>query len=194
MAQYPEMKSDEYNQAAEQLQALRQKMQGLQRQLAGKTVSDYTLADLEGNPVQLSELFGDKKDLIVIHNMGRNCPYCTLWADGFNGIRHHLEDRASLVLVSADDSSTAADFAKSRGWSFRVLSSNGGPFSKDMLMESDKGAPWPGISTFCLEDDTNIRRISYAYFGPGDDFCSLWHIFAMLKNGTDGWEPKVAYD
>ena len=34
--------------------------------------------------------------------MGRGCSYCTLWADGFNGLRHHFEDRAAFVVVSPD--------------------------------------------------------------------------------------------
>ena len=40
-----------------------------------------------------------KRDLIVIHNMGASCPYCTLWADGFNGIYDHLADRAAFVAL-----------------------------------------------------------------------------------------------
>ncbi len=45
------------------------------------------------------EMFGDKKQLLLIHNMGQGCRYCTLWADGFNGFLKHLESVMSVVLV-----------------------------------------------------------------------------------------------
>jgi hypothetical protein len=38
----------------------------------------------------------------VIHNMGRSCPQCTLWADGFNGIDPNIADRAAFVIASPD--------------------------------------------------------------------------------------------
>ncbi|HJT09252.1 MAG TPA: DUF899 family protein, partial [Candidatus Nitrosotalea sp.] len=56
-------------------------------------VNDYELLDSENRKVNLSKLFGKKKDLIIVHNMGKTCPYCTMWADGFNGLLPHLEDR-----------------------------------------------------------------------------------------------------
>ncbi|HEY4822831.1 MAG TPA: hypothetical protein VIH83_04000 [Candidatus Bathyarchaeia archaeon] len=48
-------------------------------------VREYVLTDSEGGKAALSTLFGKKDDLILVHNMGRSCPYCTMWADGFNG-------------------------------------------------------------------------------------------------------------
>ena len=39
----------------------------------------------------LLDLFGDRDTLLAIHNMGQGCRYCTLWADGFNGLLPHLE-------------------------------------------------------------------------------------------------------
>ena len=57
----------------------------LKRERDAEPVDDYELSGPAGK-VRLSELFGDKNDLIVVHNMGKSCPYCTLWADGFNGV------------------------------------------------------------------------------------------------------------
>src|SRR5690349_290747 len=62
-----------------------QRLAELKRSMPRERVRDYTLAGWDG-PVALSSLFAGKKDLIVIHNMGKGCRYCTLWADGFNGI------------------------------------------------------------------------------------------------------------
>ena len=82
----------EFNRAQKKLAELR-------RKLPHEAVDDYQLQGPNG-PVSLSALFGEKEDLILVHNMGSGCSYCTLWADNFNGVAHHLQDRAAFVLVS----------------------------------------------------------------------------------------------
>src|SRR5690349_10614506 len=86
-----------------------------------EVVKDYTFASASG-PVKLSELFGEKNELILIHNMGKSCAYCTLWADGFNGFTAHLENRAGFVLVNNDTVEEQTAFANARGWKFKVVS------------------------------------------------------------------------
>src|SRR4051794_7044205 len=88
----------EVEQIEEQIANLYKKMAELRRQIPAEMIRDYELTDWAGNKVAISELFGDKDELIVIHNMGKSCSYCTLWADGFIGITKHLEDRAAFVL------------------------------------------------------------------------------------------------
>ena len=179
--------------AEKQLIKMREKIGNLRRKVTKQKVSDYTLKDPNGIPVKLSSLFGDKDDLIIVHNMGKSCVYCTLWADGFTGFKNHLENRAGFALVSHDRPSVLREFALGRGWNYTYLSNDGGPFSKDMGMQDDKGNPWPGVSTFHREKDGSIKRVSHAFFGPGDDFCSIWHMFDMLKDGPKGWGPKYEY-
>ena len=179
--------------AEKQLMKLREKLGKLRRQATTHKVNDYTLKDPNGNPVKLSSLFGDKDDLIIIHNMGKSCVYCTLWADGFIGFTKHLENRAGFALVSFDRPSVLREFASGRGWNYTYLSNDGGLFAEDMGMTDKKGKPWPGVSTFHRAKDGSITRVSHAYFGPGDDFCSIWHMFDMLKDGQKGWGPKYEY-
>lgn len=76
-------------------------------------VNDYELLDSENQKVKLSKLFGKKNDLIIIHNMSKTCPYCTMWADGFNGLLPHLEDRATFVVSSPDEPAIQKEFANS---------------------------------------------------------------------------------
>src|SRR5262249_50845370 len=64
-------------------------------------VRDYPFENQAG-PVKLSQLFADKRDLFMVHNMGTTCPQCTMWADGFNGFYPHLASRAAVVVVSPD--------------------------------------------------------------------------------------------
>ena len=78
-------------------------------------------------------LFGDKDRLLLIHNMGQGCRYCTLWADGFNGFLPHLESVMSVVLVSKDPPDVQRAFANSRGWRFRLASHGGGDYSYNFV-------------------------------------------------------------
>jgi predicted dithiol-disulfide oxidoreductase (DUF899 family) len=156
-------------------------------------VKDYVLQSWDSGEVKLSELFEDNSELLLIHNMGKRCAYCTMWADGFNGVVDHLENRSAFVLVSPDPPDVQAEFATERGWSFEMVSCAGSTFAKDMGFQGDDGKYWPGVSTFQKSPDGKIYRIAKAYFGPGDDFCSVWHLFDLLPRGANEWEPKFSY-
>jgi predicted dithiol-disulfide oxidoreductase (DUF899 family) len=163
----------------------------LKRQLPGREVSDYTLARPQG-PVRLSDLFATKSDLIVIHNMGKGCRYCTLWADGFNGVWRHLADRAGFVVVSPDPPAVQRAFADARGWTFPIASGHGSTFIEDMGFRGEKG--WkPGATTFQRGTDGKILRVASTPFGPFDPFCPVWHLMALLGDGVNDWEPKYQY-
>ena len=155
-------------------------------------IGEYIFKTPEGE-VSLSDLFGDKRDLLLIHNMGRGCSYCTMWADGLNGMLPHLEDRAAVVLASPNDPQTQRDFAQSRGWRFRMVSTQGSDFNKDMGYEPQPGKVWPGVSAFHKNDDGTIIRTGKDIFGPGDQYNAAWHMFALLRDGANGWEPKFEY-
>ncbi len=184
----------------DQIRALEKEIGGLKKKLAEarrsakpEKVSDYTLAAWDGKRVKLSELFGSKRDLIVIHNMGRKCVYCTLWADGINGLHEHLSDRAAFVVCSPDEPAVQKEFAAGRAWRFRMVSGAGSTFIKDMGFEPKPGEPWPGVSAFHKNDDSTIERTGTANFGPGDDFCAVWPLLDLLAGGPAGWEPKYSY-
>ena len=67
------------------IQALKEQINDLQNQREPELVGDYSFVAKTGESVSLLELFGDKDELIVIHNMGKSCSHCSLWADGFMG-------------------------------------------------------------------------------------------------------------
>jgi predicted dithiol-disulfide oxidoreductase (DUF899 family) len=171
----------------------RKQLNELRKQRSGDEVKDYQLSRKDGSTVSLSELFGDKSDLIIVHNMGQNCAYCTLWADGFNGEWRHFENRAGFALVSADKPTTMKEFTEGRNWGFTCLSGADSDFTKAMGYLDEKGGPLPGISTFKKGPDGKITRVAHSWFGPGDDFCGVWHIFTMLENGAGNWAPKLEY-
>jgi predicted dithiol-disulfide oxidoreductase (DUF899 family) len=182
---------EEIDRLEETLLREQERLAELKRRLPAKPVEDYTLQGWEG-PVRLSELFQGKPDLIVIHNMGKGCAYCTLWADGFNGVVPHLENRAGFAVVSPDIPAAQREFARGRGWRFRMASGEGTTFIQDMGFRGEKS--WmPGVSTFHREPGGAIHRVARAEFGPGDPFCGLWHLLALLKDGAGDWKPRYSY-
>jgi predicted dithiol-disulfide oxidoreductase (DUF899 family) len=183
---------EELGRAEEELGRCQEKIAQLRKQLAQPVVQDYTFTGPDKAQVALSSLFGAKEDLIAIHNMGASCAYCTMWADGFNGLLPHLEDRAAFVVISPDDATTQQRFAQQRDWKFTMVSSNGTTFRADMGYQSGEYV-LPGVSVFHKNADGSITHVSHAPFGPGDAYCSAWHLFDLLPKGSDEWEPKFKY-
>jgi predicted dithiol-disulfide oxidoreductase (DUF899 family) len=173
-----------------EIAALRARMRELRRRAEPEEVADYLLASRDG-PVRLSALFGDNDTLFVIHNMGKSCSHCTMWADGFNGVLAHLESRAAFVVSSPDDPQTQAEFAAGRGWHFRMVSHQGSDFAADMGYRGEEG--WmPGVSVFRKQGD-KILRVSDNPFDQGDDFCAVWHLFDLIPEGAAGWQARFSY-
>jgi predicted dithiol-disulfide oxidoreductase (DUF899 family)/AraC-like DNA-binding protein len=159
-------------------------------------IDDYVFKTTDGADVRLSELFGDKNDLILVHNMGTGCIYCTMWADGFTGLVPHLTDRAAFVVCSPDKPEVQKKFAAKRNWNFRLVSAYDSSFIQDMGFWSDEGAipgPWPGVSTFHRDSQGRIYRVAKSHFSPNDDFCAVWPFLDMLEDGSNGWAPKYTY-
>jgi predicted dithiol-disulfide oxidoreductase (DUF899 family) len=146
-------------------------------------VKDYTLKDRNGNEVKLSEMFGDNKNLILIHNMGKSCSYCTMWADGFKDTYKEIAKKAPFVLVSPDTPEVHKEFAETRGWDYPTYSAAGTDFIFDMgydFIKDGKHNYWPGVSVFEKDDEGKIRRVAKDFFGPGDFYCNIWHFLDLL--------------
>ncbi len=164
---------------------LRKKYIKISAKQAKMDVTDYVLKDTDGKDVKLSEMFGDKDNLILVHNMGKACSYCTLWADGFSGEAYYIEKKAAFVLVSPDTPEVQKDFAASRGWKFRTYSAAGTTFIADMGYYTEAEGYWPGVSVFHKDPEGNITRVSKDYFGPGDFYSAPWHFFDLLPESKE---------
>lgn len=168
----------------------RRQLRELRRMMPEETVTkEYVFRGTGGAETTLTELFGVYDELIVVHNMGRACRYCTLWADGLNGLAPHFISRAAFVVISPDPPEVQRTLAASRGWQFDMWST-GPEFLVDMKMADEKGSPWPGISVFSRRGNGEIVRAGYDYFGPGDDYCAIWHVWDLFPLGIGGWEPR----
>jgi predicted dithiol-disulfide oxidoreductase (DUF899 family) len=183
----------------QEIRALRGELLAMQAATEPQEVDDYTLAGWEG-PVRLSSLFGEKRDLIVIHNMGTGCSSCTMWADGFNGVYDHLASRAAFVVASPNPVDKQKAFAASRGWRFPMVSYEGSRFAEEMGYRQvgadpfdDRLGGWnPGVSVF-RRDGARILRLSDTDFGPGDGFCVVFSLFDLIPDADQAWRPKYSY-
>jgi len=165
-------------------------LQALRKAKPGTEVPNYTFSTLDGETT-LADLFAGRDRLLVIHNMGQGCRYCTLWADGFNGFLPHLESAVSVVLVSKDPPVVQRAFANSRGWRFRLASHGGGDYIREQTAQ--QGADnMPGVVAYERRDG-KILRTNAAVFGPGDEFCSLWNLLGLAGLGEAEWTPQFRY-
>lgn len=155
-----------------------------------KAVPNYDFLNAEGQLVAFAELFGDSNDLIVIQNMGRSCSYCTLWADSLNGIANILLSRCPVAICSPDEPAVMKAFADDRAWRLPMISSAQNTFKVDLGFTTPEGDHWPGCSTFRKSESGEIHLVASRMFGPGDDFCAVWHLFDLLEEGDAGWTPR----
>ena len=187
-----------YGKAKEKLEALRGRIEAIRAEMRDvhgtaepEAVDDHVL-EADGGPVRLSGLFGDRDDLILIHNMGADCAYCTLWADGYNGLYPHIATRAAFVISSPDAPARQKAFAESRGWRFPMVSDRDAAFAVKMGYATPDGRCRPGLSVFQRRPD-GIFRVSDAASCPHDDFCAIWHLFDLLPAGGKAWSPRLRY-
>lgn len=165
--------------------ALDKKFAQLKREWGAAEVQDYTLQGADG-PVKLSEAFGDHEFLVLIHNMGASCPYCTLWADGFRSNFEAIEKgvpgvnkKAAFVLTSPDAPDKQQEVAAKRGWNFRMLSIKGTTLAQDLGYADDKGNYGPGCSVLQRKDG-KITRVARDFFGPGDKYNPVFSFFELI--------------
>ncbi len=163
---------------------LRKKRIELLSKLGEKDIDiEYNFIMKDGSKKTLTDLFGGQKYLFTIHNMGKRCSYCTMWADGFNDTYKYIQEKAAFVLISPDNNETQKEFADSRGWKFDTATPDNNDFIKDMGYTSEKDGKiyyQPGMSVFEKTDDGSIKRVSKEWFGPTDYFCNVWHFYDLL--------------
>lgn len=184
------MSTEEITALEKEIFELTGKLNELRQAHRGDAVPNYTFQTLDGE-TSLSDLFGENERLLVIHNMGQGCRYCTLWADGFNGFLPHLESAMSVVLVSRDDPQTQRRFANSRGWRFRLASHGGGEYIREQTV-MDGNENMPGAVVYERENGT-IYRKNGAVFGPGDIFCSIYGLLGLAGVGEEEFTPQYNY-
>src|SRR5216684_8542870 len=157
----------------------------------------------------LTELFEGRGQLIVYHFMfdpswDEGCPSCSFWADNFNGIIVHLNQRdVSLAAISRAPFAQFAAFRKRMGWGFEWVSSFGTGFNTDYHVSSapeqlaqgevlykhagrkTSMSELPGISVFCKAPDGTIFH-TYSCYARGLDMLNVaYHYLDLVPKGRD---------
>lgn len=107
----------EFTRARDALSASRREMPWV------RVDADYEFEGPEGH-VKLADLFGPRSQLLAYHFMfapewEKPCKSCSFWADGYNGITAHLEQRDTrLVAVSRAPREKLVARAARMGWTF----------------------------------------------------------------------------
>ena len=163
---------------------------------------DYRF-DTEDGAETLRDLFRGRSQLLVYHFMygpdwPAGCPRCSMVADGFDGIRPHLEQHdVSLVAVSRAPLETLLAYRQRMGWSFPWASSARSDFNFDFGVSFTAesvahGAEYnyrrleghqldprrlpdesAGLSAFAL--DGGVVYHTYSAYARGTDvLCGMW--------------------
>lgn len=166
---------------------LKLELSELRKSATPELVKDYHFQTAEGSTT-LANLFGDKNELIIVHNMGESCDYCTMWADGFQGYMPYITNRASVVIVNGDPIENQVKRSTERKWKTPVVQDPGATFTTEMGYFD--GKYWaPGVSTFKKMEDGSIVRTGHSPLGPLDDFNPVWHFWDLLDGNKTEWHP-----
>lgn len=194
---------DELRTAELALMQQREAVAELRRQLPpGPETEDYEFAATTGR-VRLSELLTDERPLVLYHFMyGKQqaapCPMCSMWADAWNAVAHHLAERVNFALVSDASIDDTLALAADRGWTeLQWLSAHDTSFKVDIGGADEAGNQWPFLSTWERGD----RGPRFAYSGGahitgehwrGLDLLSpVWHVLDLTRAGRGDWMPSV---
>lgn len=169
---------------------------------------EYAFAGPNGRET-LTELFGDRSQLVVYHFMFApewevGCKSCSFWADNFNGITAHLRQRdVAFTAISRAPLAKLQAFAKRLGWTFKWVSSNGNDFNydfevsfrPDQLARGDAtynyaklqhaNSDLPGVSVFAKDESGAVYR-TYGSYGRGiDTLNTAYHYLDLVPKGRD---------
>ena len=159
----------------------------LRRQQKWLPIKNYKLRSTMGSTF-IRNLLHPPRPLLVIHNMGVTCSFCTVYADGLNGIFSYLTNFVDPILVSPDFPQILEGFSRSRNWKFPVFSIAGTTLSTDSGFACESNNLLPGL--LVVEMAGKELHVTAKYvFEPGDHFSPLWPILSMTGINTSGWEP-----
>ena len=161
----------------------------------------------------LSDLFGDKSQLVIYHFMlgpgwEEGCPSCSFWADNFNGIDIHLAHRdIQFLAVSRAEFAELEAYRKRMDWSFKWVSSFGSDFNYDFQVsftESQKEInqieynyrnieyiidELVGVSVF-VKDEAGEVYHSYSTYSRGVDMLNgAYNYIDLTPKGRDETGP-----
>jgi predicted dithiol-disulfide oxidoreductase (DUF899 family) len=159
----------------------------LRAQQEPEPFEDFTLQTAEG-PRPLSSFLGPKGRLLVIHNMGESCDYCTLWADVLTACIPWMDEETGWLLVNGDSLKQQASHKAKWGWPYEMALDPDADFTTACGFMTPDGR-YPACSAFELIDG-QLHRHGGAMFGPHDRFNPVWPLLALFPGAANAYEPR----
>jgi predicted dithiol-disulfide oxidoreductase (DUF899 family) len=208
--------SDEWIEARKQLlikekefTRLRDRLSQERRAMPWEAINkEYVFEGPDGKQT-LPELFDGRSQLVVYHFMfgpswEAGCPHCSHWADNFNGIIVHLNQRdVTMIAVSRAPYSKLAAYQKRMGWNFKWFSSGDTDFNFDYhvsftpeelarkerfynyAMQDPGSSEREGVSVF-YKDSTGRVFHTYSTYARGIDILNVdYHYLDLVPKGRD---------
>ena len=171
---------------------LRDQLNQQRRELPWKAVNKEYLFEGPNGKETLTELFDGRSQLIVYHFMfdpswDAGCPHCSFWADNFNDIIVHLNQRdVTMVVASMAPYSKLAEYERRMGWDFKWVSSYDSDFNFDFDVsftpeELDKKE---AFYNYDLQDTNSPEREGVSVFYK-DPASQVFHTYSAYARGID---------
>ena len=172
--------------------ALRDQLSQQRRDLPWVAVDKEYVFDGPNGKETLPELFDGRSQLIVYHfmydpNWAVGCPSCSFWADNFNDIIVHLNQRdVTLIAISKAPYSKIAAYKKRMGWDFKWVSSYDTDFNFDyhVSFTQEELAKKKAFYNFISQDPRTSERegISVFYKDLSD---KIFYTYSAYARGID---------
>jgi len=148
----------------------------------------------------LADLFENRSQLVVYHFMftpewNEGCPHCSFWADNFNDIIVHLNQRdVTMVAISRAPLAKLEAFKKRMGWSFKWLSSSDTDFNYDYQasFKADEVKAKSAFYNYRQADVGHVDREGTSVFykaANGD----IFHTYSAYARGIDMMNTAYHY-
>jgi len=152
---------------------------------------DYVFQGASG-ALSLADIFDGRSQLIVYHFMfdpdwESGCRSCSFWADNFNGIGVHLNQRdVTFAAISRAPLAKLQAYAQRLGWSFPWFSSFGSDFNFDFGVSFSAQDLARGWVTYNYERrDTNMTELPGISVFSRDESGAVYHTYSCYSRGLD---------
>ncbi len=188
---------------------LRDELSRQRRDLPWEVVDKKYVFEGPNGKQSLPELFDGRSQLIVYHfmfdpNWDAGCPHCSFWADNFNGIIVHLNQRdVTMIAVSRAPYTKLLAYEKRMGWNFKWVSSSETDFNFDYHVsftpeeavqkkalynfgtQAPHGTEQQGVSAFFKDSKGSVFH-TYSTHGRGIDLLNTaYNYLDLAPKGRD---------
>jgi len=192
-----------------ELTHLRDRLSAERRALPWVRLDKEYVFDGPNGPETLAQLFAGRSQLVVYHFMfapewETGCKSCSFWADNFNGITAHLQQRdVAFAAISRAPLPKLQSFARRLGWSFKWVSSSGNDFNYDFDVSFKpetlargqgvynyerlqyQSSDMPGVSVFAKDAGGAVFH-TYSAFSRGIDMLNTaYNYLDLVPKGRD---------